>query len=119
MRVRLDVVGLAVLLAFVDRASSQNSNYTSTQLVGWDRPRGSLIRYDVYLDGGRLLYAGTSTDSRLPTEGTLFKLSLNSSFNVHDPSSPALFEYVGYNIPVAPRFDGFMFADHYELYAWG
>jgi len=119
MRVRLDVVGLAVLLAFVDGASCQNSNYTSTQLAGWDRPRGSQIRYDVSLDGGRLLYPSTSTDAKLPTTGTLFKLSLNSSFDVHDPSSPALFEYVGYNTPVAPRLDGFMFADYYELYAWG
>ena len=104
------------------------ANFTAPEIAYWDRPRAAVIRDNVYIEGG-LIKTGNWTDkggwdkasleTYNPTDGLLFTLSLNRSFDISSDSTPALFttipEYAIQNFYM----DGFMFADYDELYAWG
>ncbi|KAK5560134.1 hypothetical protein LTR46_001884 [Exophiala xenobiotica] len=109
------------LLSLVALASC---DYTSEQIGSWDRPRASLIRDYVYLEGGKIQTGGWKdgawdVTTVTITQGALFNLSLHEAFGVYEDSAPAVFQ----SIPEAAvnnfYLDGYMFASYDEFYAWG
>jgi hypothetical protein len=109
------------LLSLVALASC---DYTSKQIGSWDRPRASLIRDYVYLEGGKIQTGGWKdgawgVTTVTITQGALFNLSLHEAFGVYEDSAPAVFQ----SIPEAAvnnyYLDGYMFASYDEFYAWG
>jgi hypothetical protein len=101
------------------------ANFTSPEIGFWDRPRAALIRDNVYVEGG-WLQTGNWTNGEWknleaynPTDGLLFKLSLNRTFDISRHDSPALFETIPEYSVQNFYLDGYMFADYDELYAWG
>ncbi|ETN46419.1 uncharacterized protein HMPREF1541_00603 [Cyphellophora europaea CBS 101466] len=102
-------------------------NLTSPEIAAWDKPRGALIRHDIFLEGGFLQKATTWSDSddawdpapRTVDDMSLFKLSLNRSFDINDDKAPALFEGLEGNTIGTEWLDGYMFHDDDEFYAYG
>ena len=99
------------------------SDLTSLEIAQWDRPRGAVIRHDIWLEGGWIQIANWTGgddgkwDGRPTTfkESYLFKLSLNRSFDISDASSPARFQAMATNTVPTEWLDGFMFADYDEF----
>ncbi|OCT52343.1 hypothetical protein CLCR_08082 [Cladophialophora carrionii] len=113
---------VAWLLPFV---SLVVANFTSHEIASWNRPRAALIRDNVYIEGG-WIQTGNWTNGEWdtktletvnPTDGQLFKLSMNQSFDIND--NPALFETIPEFAVQNFYMDGYMFADYNEFYAWG
>ncbi|EXJ59283.1 hypothetical protein A1O7_06715 [Cladophialophora yegresii CBS 114405] len=98
------------------------ANFTSNELASWNRPRAALIRDNVYLEGGWLQtgnWTSGAWDAKTlsPTDGLLFKLSMNRTFDITD--NPAFFETIPEDAVQNFYLDGYMFADYDEFYAWG
>lgn len=97
-------------------------DYNSSQVCGWDRPRVAQVRDFIYIEGGWLQVAqdgncshATDAESSI---GWLFNLSLHEPFDTsHD--SPAQFQSISEGTQTNFYFDGYMFADYDELYAFG
>jgi hypothetical protein len=97
--------------------------YNSGEICAWDRPRAALIRDHVYLEGGWLQLGENGSCKTHSTAkssiGFLFNLSLHEAFDISSPDTPALFESINEGTLTNFHFDGYMFADYDELYAWG
>jgi hypothetical protein len=124
----LRYTSLLGLLSLATMASSGFvTNYTSRQIAAWDRPRAAQIRDYVYLEGGDLqtgqfkngAWDPSTLDLVNPTEGLLFNLSLHRAFGVDEGSPPAVFQAIPEPSITNYYFDGYMFADYNEFYAWG
>ena len=102
-------------------------NFTATEIAFWDRPRAAIIRDNVYIEGGWLQtgnFTNGSWDLKSlatfnPSDGLLFSLSLNQSFDIATDGTPALFETIPEYAVQNFYLDGYMFADYDEFYAWG
>ncbi|KAJ9602122.1 hypothetical protein H2200_013482 [Cladophialophora chaetospira] len=111
----------AWLLALVDLVSCDQN---SSNIGFWDRPRAAIIRDHVYLEGGYMqtgvFESGVWSDLKIThsTDGFLYKLSLHESFDT-TAANPAIFQSIDEGPVTNFYFDGFMFADYDELYAYG
>lgn len=98
-------------------------DYNSSEICAWDRPRAALIRDHVYLEGGWLQLAVNGSCKKPATAqttiGYLFNLSLHKPFDISLPDTPALFGSIDEGVLTDFYFDGYMFADYDEFYAWG
>ncbi|KIW15369.1 hypothetical protein PV08_05415 [Exophiala spinifera] len=102
-------------------------DYTSKQIASWQRPRASLIRDYVYLEGGKIqtgswdnqLQMWNTDDVVTTTQGALFNLSLHKPFGANEGDDPAVFQSIPEVAVNNFYVDGFMFASYDEFYAWG
>ena len=113
--------GSAWLLASVDLVLGDRN---SSNIGFWDRPRAALIRDNVYLEGGYMQTGvfenGAWSDLEVTSsaDGFLYKLSMHRPFDT-TRANPAIFETVDEGPISNFYFDGYMFADYDELYAYG
>lgn len=98
-------------------------DYNSSEICAWDRPRVAIVRDHIYLEGGWLQIPRDGSCKHLETatssNGWLFNLSLHDSFDISNDDAPALFRSIDEGALSNFYFDGYMFADYDELYAFG
>lgn len=114
----------ACLVAFLSLAVA---NFTANEIAYWNRPRGSVIRDHVYIEGG-WIQTGNWTNGEWdtkslntfnPNNGLLFELDLHRPFDNSRDGSPAFFQTIPEYAVTNFYLDGYMFADYNEFYAWG
>ncbi|KAK5051553.1 hypothetical protein LTR84_003205 [Exophiala bonariae] len=115
VRVSLQALLLVISLVAAD--------YNSAEICSWDRPRVGLIRTDIYLEGGTLALPKDgnckSPSTAEPLTGLLFKLDLSAPFDISNGNTPAIFHSIAEGTMSNFFFDGALFYDYDELYAWG
>src|SRR5690348_10291554 len=93
-------------------------NFTAHEIASWNRPRAALIRDNVYVEGGWMQTGNWSKEgwdvkslqTVNPTEGMLFQLSMNRTFDIND--TPARFDSIPEYAVQNFYMDGYMFADY-------
>lgn len=93
----------------------------------WERPRAALIRHDIYLDGGYAVLGNWNGKSWALDDGetgpsanaSVYRLSLNESFELDGDAKPARFMAIPENVKQTAWLDGAMFGDYDEFYVWG
>lgn len=114
---RLPWQGLLLVLPLVA------GDYNSTEICSWDRPRVGLIRTQIFLEGGGLTLVKDGSCENAATAdsntGFLFSLNLSDPFDISNNDTPAMFNSIDEGAMKAFYFDGAMFHDDDELYAWG